>query len=220
MRVTRAYIASGGTASVLLGAALVAFGMLSAFVAFGSWPGTKNGQSVDQVLLNDVAKPHAAKQVAVTTQAVAIAKRASARQRVALARANRRARHGGKHLVRLPNGTVVAETPAGTTTAGSGSSGGATTKNSIGLSSPADTVKQPVQTVQNTVQNTTTTVTGQLPQQVQQPVQDVQNQVNQVVGQVGGTVDNTTNQTTTTVNNTVGTTTGTVTGTVGGVLGH
>ena len=40
MRATRAYIASAGTAAVMLGASLCMFVLVSAFVAFGSWPGT------------------------------------------------------------------------------------------------------------------------------------------------------------------------------------
>src|SRR5215212_2546153 len=69
MRATRAYIASAGTAAVMLGASLAMLVLVGTFVAFGSWPGTDNGKRVDQVLLNEVvrAKPQA---VAVRADAI------------------------------------------------------------------------------------------------------------------------------------------------------
>ena len=41
MRATRAYIASAGTATLMLGSALAMLVLVITFVAFGSWPGTE-----------------------------------------------------------------------------------------------------------------------------------------------------------------------------------
>src|SRR3954470_10064656 len=65
MSATRAYIASAGTAVVLLGASFCMFVLVSAFVAFGSWPGTESHTNVDSVILSDVAKKPKAQKVAV-----------------------------------------------------------------------------------------------------------------------------------------------------------
>src|SRR3954468_14985245 len=94
MRATRAYIASAGTAAVMLGASLAVLVLVSAFVAFGSWPGEASGSKVDEFLLNDVAgaKP---KPVAVGSAAVKAARHTDARRQVAQARTQRSTRSGG-----------------------------------------------------------------------------------------------------------------------------
>src|SRR3954471_7234824 len=106
MRATRAYIASAGTAVVMLGASLAMFALVSGFVAFGSWPGAKSATEVDQVVLNSVATPKA-KAVAVRSDAVAVARRAEVRREVALA-------HRQAPTPPAQAGTPVARTPATT----------------------------------------------------------------------------------------------------------
>src|SRR4051794_3454092 len=116
MRATRAYIASAGTASVMLGAAVAMLALVSAFVAFGSWPGSTSATQVDEILLAQVAKPKAQK-VAVGAAAVRAERRAEARRQVALARAERRVEsHDGG--ARTPRASTPAGTAAPTTAAG------------------------------------------------------------------------------------------------------
>ena len=55
MRATRAYIASAGTAAVMLGASICLLALVSTFVAFGRWPGAQSGRAVDQLVLRSVA---------------------------------------------------------------------------------------------------------------------------------------------------------------------
>src|SRR5690349_18536553 len=88
MRATRAYIASAGTATLMLGSALAMLVLVSTFVAFGSWPGSSSGKDVDQLLLNEAgtAKPQ---KVAVRADAVRVARRAETRRRAAVARGGR-----------------------------------------------------------------------------------------------------------------------------------
>src|SRR3954451_19539427 len=89
MRATRAYIAGAGTAAVMLGASVAMLALMSAFVAFGSWPGAKSATKVNQLVLSEVSKP-AAKKVDVGSQTVKTARRAAARRQVAAAKANGR----------------------------------------------------------------------------------------------------------------------------------
>ena len=211
MRTTRAYIASAGTAAVMLGASVVMLVLVSTFVAFGSWPGSDSGKQVDQVVLRDVtasakAKPKA---VPVRADAVQVARRAEARRQVAAVRRGG-GRSGGTRTrsntpggTTLPNGDTVAQAPTG-----GGTRGG--TVLPTGTSSPTQQVQQvqqvqqqTQQTLQNTtdaVQNTTTQVTNQ----VQQQVQDTTQQVGEVVDQVVGGTQQTTTGTVNTVTNTVG----------------
>src|SRR3954468_19511590 len=78
MRATKAYIASAGTAAVMLAASLSVFALLSAFLAFGSWPGANSHSAVDQIVLRSVERPHSGK-VTVSGNAVAAARRDAAR---------------------------------------------------------------------------------------------------------------------------------------------
>jgi hypothetical protein len=218
MRTTRAYIASAGTASVLLGAALVMLVVVSAFVAFGSWPGTSSGKQLDEVLLNEVSKPKAAK-VAVGAKAVQAARRAETRRQLAVARAEGRTR-GGKPA----DSQTTAQAPAGSapTTAA-----GTPVAAAPGDSSPVGTVRQQTKDATQTLQQTTQDVGTQVGNTVDQTT----SQVNQVVDQVVGGVQQTTDTTVQQVQGTVGGATNTVTGTVntttdavqnagGSLLGH
>lgn len=217
MQATRAYIASAGTAAVMLGASLAMFVFVSAFVAFGSWPGSGSGHSVNQVLLHDVSVSNP-KVVPVRSDAVKVAQRAELRQAIADAKAGRPHR-----APRGIDGAPVVKNPAR-------SAPGAATLSPTGTPVAAAPVKQAAGTVQQQAQNVTnqvTQTTKDLGTTVQQQTQNVTNQVNQVVDQVAGGVQQTTTGAANTVDNTVnqlGTTvtqtTGTVTGTVGGVLGH
>jgi hypothetical protein len=205
---TRAYIASAGTAAVMLGASLAMLALVSAFVAFGSWPGTQGASHVDQVVLSEVAKP-TPKKVAVGSAAVRHTQRAAARRQVAQARtrsgAPARTRRGAAPL---PAGTPVAKVPPSTT--GSPSAPAA--------SSPAAPVQQQAQNITRDVGSTT----QQAGQQVQNTVTNVQTQVNQVVDQViggpqnEGPVGGTVNQ----ITDTAGSTVKQVTDTAGSLLGH
>jgi hypothetical protein len=206
MRTTRAYIASAGTAAVMLVAALCLFAIVSAFVTFGSWPGAQAHESVNQVLLRDVVAQAKPKKVAVRADAVVVAQRGAQRA------ARRAARHSGGGVARTPAGTPVAKAPV--TGAGPSASGPArSTPSSVGVAP----VQQQASDVTKTVNNTTTKITTP----VQTQVQAVQNQVNEVVGAitppaVAPAVAPVTNGAT---NVTTGVTTG-VTNAAGTVLGH
>src|SRR4051794_17487130 len=107
MRATGAYIASAGTAAVMLGASLAVLALVSAFVAFGSWPGQGSGSKVDQLLLHDVvsAKPKA---VAVRRDAAKVAPHSEARQAARARTQHSITRTGG----RTHNRTGGAKTPS------------------------------------------------------------------------------------------------------------
>jgi hypothetical protein len=168
MRATRAYIASAGTAVVMLGASLCVLVVVSAFVAFGSWPGAQAHENVDQVLLRDVAAQTKPKTVGVRSDAVVVARRTAQRA------ARSPARHPAQVVGRTPAGTPVARTPV----AGAAPPASSAPAASTPPSSPVAPVQQQAQDVTKTVDNTTTKVTTP----VQQQVQNVQNQVNEVVG--------------------------------------
>jgi hypothetical protein len=175
MQATRAYIASAGTAVVMLGASLCMFVVVSAFVAFGSWPGGQSHANVDQVLLRDVAQTRP-KTVAVRADAVVVARRAQQRgaaERQAVARAT--------------PGAPPAKGPAGTTAPTSSP----TTPPAPSAASPSAGAKPqaPVQQQAATVKQQVDTTTGDVTTQVQQQTQTVQTQVNEVVDQVNGAVD-------------------------------
>jgi hypothetical protein len=166
MRATKAYIASAGTAAVMLAASVSLFGMVSAFVAFGGWPGTAGHTSVDQVVL-DALRPKA--------EPVAVSRGAAASPRVTPAPATRRSaqRRGtsGGPAHRTAGTGTVQTAPAGGTL-------GVTNRDRGALPvSPAD---DPVERVGTT--------TRPLIQNAPPPVQGVANQVSQVIDQVGGTL--------------------------------
>jgi hypothetical protein len=173
MQATRAYIASAGTAVVMLGASLCMFVVVSAFVAFGSWPGDQSHANVDQVLLgDDVAQPRS-KTVAVRADAVVVARRAEQRRG-----ARRQA------VNRATPGTPTANGPAGTTAP-------TTSSTTAPAPSPAPGGKDqaPVQKQAADVKQQVDTTTGDVTTQVQQQTQTVQTQVTEVVDQVSGVVD-------------------------------
>jgi hypothetical protein len=181
MRTTRAYIASAGTASVMLAASLAMLALVSTYVAFGSWPGASSGRSVDQVVLDAVAKPAAPRNLAVHPNAVAVAHRAAARRQVALART------GKTSHTRTHAGTRSAgggKTPAQAPSAGTGA--GTTASTGKGSATPVASVPPAVQQPVNNVVNKVNDTTGKVGGQVQQTAGDVQNQVNDVVNQVIG----------------------------------
>ena len=185
----------------MLAVSLGMFALVSAFVAFGSWPGSKSAGQVDQVVLADVAKP-TAKPVRVRADAVALARRAAAR------RASRFTTARIHSIAPFAGGNGVAQAPAASgpaPTTGGGIGGTAVAQ--------APSTQQTTQRVTNNLSNTT----QQVGSQVQQQVGNVQTQVNQVVDQViggpqpsgGGSVSST-----------VGGTVTTVTTTAGSLLGH
>lgn len=188
MRGTRAYIASAGTAAVMLGVSVGMFVLVSAFVAFGSWPGAKAATQLDSVVLADLSQPKA-KKVAVRSDAVALARRAEARQ----ARAGERAIRRGATDTPSAGGTRgertqgSADAPAsGTPNAGSPVAAAPNTGN-VGT-----TVQQQTQNVTQNVRKTTENVATQVGQTVQQGQQQVNEVVDQVVGGTQQAVDNTT----------------------------
>ena len=160
MRATNAYIASAGTAAVMLGASLCVFALLSAFVTFGSWPGTGSHTAVDQIVLNSIERPHAA-EVTVRSDAVAIARRQAARTLAATTPAGPAVTQVTKPS--SPGTAVPPRQPA--TAPASGGGAGGTLPNPVGTSAPD-------------VATTT--------QQVQTHVEDVQLLVNQVIDQIIG----------------------------------
>ena len=215
MRASRAYIASAGTAGVMLAAAVSALLVVSAFIAFGSWPGSESAKHVDELLLKDVAKPAAAKTVEVTPDAVQVARKAELHKAVA----ERRSGRTNRTRAAVPG----AKTPAGTTpaTTGTPTQGGQTPAGNTvaGVQQQTqDVTRQVSQNLQQTTQNVGSTV--------QQTTDQVTTQVNQVVDQVVGGVQQTTDtvgttvqQTTQSVDTTVQQVGNTVTGATGGLLG-
>lgn len=165
MRTTKAYIASAGTAGVMLAASLCILVLVSSFVAFGSWPGSGTGTDVNQVVLRSVQRHAAAPKVTVHRNAVLLARRAEAR-RLALARVPvSAAPHVAAGPVtgtpNLPSTITVAQAPSSGSSPGSGGGTGGQ-----------------VGDVQRRLRDTTT--------QVQNDATQVQQQVDQVVGQVIG----------------------------------
>lgn len=169
----------------MLGASLATFVVVSAFVAFGSWPGANSGRELDQVVLREVAQPKA-QRIAVRSDAVEIARRAQARRERAAAE-----QHGGETVGRTPAGGPLTQVPvAGTlpaaTPTGPGG-GGATT---------APQVENVTQNIQETARDVT--------EGVQRGVTDVQTQVNEVVDQVVGGTQQTATGVTETANGLLG----------------
>jgi hypothetical protein len=193
----------------MLGASLCMLVVVSAFVAFGSWPGQSSGKRVDQVLLNDVVRGAKPKAVSVRTDAVKVARRVAARRQVALAKRQQSA--GGRStdtkVAKIPGATVAPTSAAGTPVAAAPKGG---------ADSPVNTVRQQTQDATKTLDSTTQTVTNQVQSQVDQTTTQVDQVVDQVVGgvqqQANGTVDQ--------VQSTVTNTTGAVQNTAGGLLGH
>ncbi|MEA2424170.1 MAG: hypothetical protein QOH13_580, partial [Thermoleophilaceae bacterium] len=152
MRGTRAYIASAGTAVVMLGASVCLFALVSAFVAFGSWPGAQSQTSLDQVVLRDAARPKP-KKVAVRADAVVVARRATRKAAARRQAAARAPAAGTAPVAGSPSRpTSPGPTPAGQTQA---------------ASQPAAPVTQKTPDVATNLDTTTKNVTTQVQQQVQ-----------------------------------------------------
>jgi hypothetical protein len=181
MRATRAYVASAGTAAVMLAASLATFALVSTLVAFGTWPGTGTRSQVDQVLVSvGKAKPKA---IPVRADAVHVARRAHKRQ--AAAADARRQPTSGRTVDRSGEAAPTAAAPARSApTSGTpaGSPAAATP-----VTSPTGSVQQGAQQVTQNLDTTTRKLAGQ----VTQPVQDVTEQVGEVVNQVATPVQQT-----------------------------
>jgi hypothetical protein len=200
----------------MLGGALAMLVLVSAFVAFGSWPGENTGKQIDQVLLNEVTGHKTDAKVAVGSAAIKANKRAEARRQIAIAREEKRSgkRYGDGD--RTIAGDPVAKTPAGSTPT---TAAGTPVASAPGDSSPVNTVRQQTENVTQNVTQDVQNTTDQVTSGVQQQVDQTTTQVNQVVDQVVSGVEQQTAPTVQQVQDTVDSTTQTVTGTVGGVLG-
>jgi hypothetical protein len=188
----------------MLGASVAMLALVSALVAFGSWPGSTSGKQVDEVILRQVTRPKA-QQVAVGAAAIEANRRADERRRIAVVRAERKASGSTPARTQVADKRTGAEAP--TTAAGT------TVAAAPGDSSPAATVRQQTKNVTQNVQQTTQDVGTQVGNTVDQTTK----QVNQVVDQVVGGVQQQTAPVTQPVQGTVDNTTNTVTNTVGGV---
>jgi hypothetical protein len=187
----------------MLGASVAMLVLVSALVAFGSWPGQNAGSQVDQVLLNDVVKPKA-KTISVRADAVQVARRSAARRQLADARSGR-TRTGA----RAPDGSPVAKTPSGSSPT---TAAGTPVAANPGGTSPTNAVRQQTQNVTQNLDQTTRDAGTKVQTQVEQ----TQTQVNQVVDQVVGGVQPPAQQ----VQDTAGGATGTVQNTADSLLGH
>ena len=176
MVATKAYIASTGTAAVMLAASLCVLAMVSGLVAFGAWPANETPTSVDEMLVTTIERPK--------PQAIQVRRNAGLGQHAS-------ARRGGGSP-----GTTAGGRP-GHSTAGNGQ----TVASAPTASAPA-TQGGPQggggQTAAGNPVKAVTRTTQPLLDSAPQPVQDVANQVNQVIDQAGSslppppsTVDNT-----------------------------
>lgn len=163
MRATQAYIASAGTAAVMLAAALSLFAMVSGLVAFGGWPASATPTGVDEMLVTSIERPK--------RQAVQVRRDAPlAPPTTARGTGDTPAATGTPTHSTTGSGTTFATAPApAATTQGSPQGGGGQTN--------TDSPVSPV-----------TRTTQPLLQNAPQPVQDVANQVNQVIEQAGSAV--------------------------------
>jgi hypothetical protein len=187
------------------------FVFVSAFVAFGSWPGSESQTRVDQLVLRDLTGSKAQpKTVAVRADAVALA-----------ARAERKAAAGRKAAARTRTGAHTPGTagaPAGTTPAGTQlaqAPGAAQTpagaQPNATLPDPTQPLKQPAQNVATNINTTTENTT----QQVETVTEQVTEVVDQAIGGPQAPVDPGA-----AVNNVTTGATDTVKDTTGSLLGH
>jgi hypothetical protein len=145
----------------MLGASICVFALVSAFVAFGSWPGSASQTEVNQIVLRSVQRPHSSK-VTVRSNAVALARRQA--QRAARTVAAVSSGQAVVPLARVPGAPAAQAAPRQVASAPS-----------AGTRSAAPS---PAPDVTKTAQQITT--------QVNQTAGQVQQQVNQVVDQVIG----------------------------------
>src|SRR3954470_20508037 len=183
MRATGAYIASAGTAIVMLAASLATFALVSTLVAFGAWPGTSAGSRVDQVLVSDVgsAKP---KPIPVRADAVGAAHRAQMKRQARAANARTQPTSGGT-VKRSRNRTPTASGPgrSAPTGAGTPATAGAPVA-ATPVTSPAGSVKQGAQQVTKNLDTTTQKLAGLVTQPVQNGTEQVGGVFNQVTSPV------------------------------------
>ncbi len=153
----------------MLGASLAMLALVSAVVAFGSWPGLDGSSGVDQVILRNAVAAKTAAPVKVRSDAVAVARRQAALQQSAVTGGHTPARAKAT----LPSNRTAGKTPAPVSSPGtSGQAPAASSPSVPQASNPAAVVQQPAQQVTDTTKN----AGGQ--------VQNVTNQVGQVVNQV------------------------------------
>jgi hypothetical protein len=211
MRVTRAYIASAGTAAVMLAAALSLLALVSTYIAFGRWPGSTQSSSLSQIVLRAVSESRSPNPVTVSSRPLGHRATRSATGVTAAAR-----RGAVRH-------SVVPQTRVGTHRQSAQPTSGPHSGSQLlgAVRTHGNAPSQPFQQVTKPVNDTT----QQVQDQVQSGVQTVQDQVNQVVGSVTGTPPppggtNTSNPVTTTVTGAVSGTLQVVSGLAGAILGQ
>lgn len=200
----------------MLAGSVALLAMVSAFVAFGSWPGANSAKQIDQVVLRDVVTKTKPEKIAVRSDAVVVARRVQARrQAVAVQRATRtgspRVTHTKPGSRTLPAGNTVAQAPK----TGTGPAG-ATAPVTHGVQQGVQQTTQQIQNTTQQVQQGLQQTTQQVQQGVQQTTQQVQQGVQQTTQQVGEVVDQVIGGAQTTTQNAVNQ----VNGTVNGLLGH
>jgi hypothetical protein len=183
MRATGAYIASAGTAVVMLAASLATLALVSTLVAFGAWPATGARSQVNEVLVSDLAKAKP-KPIPVRADAVQVVGRAHAARHGAAGPGHARATSAGV-VSRSRNGTPTADAAPRSAPAPASAR---TPAAAPPVSSPAGSVTQGAQQVAQNVDRTTQKLAGQ----VTQPVQNAADQVGGVVNQVTTPVQQTT----------------------------
>ena len=168
MKATRAYIASMGTAAVMLGASLTLFAFVGTLMSFGAWPGLDAHEKVDAVLVESVS--------ARTAEPV----RVDARPRAAVDRVRDAARQAaltpasGPRLA-TPVTRAPAAAPAPAAPAPSAGGGGTVAAPQV----VTEPVQRPLERTTGELNRTVETVTqqtgeivGQVEQQVQGPLQE------------------------------------------------
>ena len=168
MVATKAYIASAGTAAVMLAASLSVLAMVSGLVAFGGWPANETPTSVDEMLVTSIERPKP--QAIQVRHNAGLGQRSSARG----AGGSPGTTAGGRpsHST-AGNGQTVASAPAASSPGAASQGGSQGGGDQAGAGNPVKAV---------------TRTTQPLLQSAPQPVQDVANQVNQVIDQVGSSL--------------------------------
>jgi gas vesicle protein len=201
----------------MLAASLTVLVVVSAFVAFGSWPGEGSAKQVDQVILNEVAKPKP-QAVAVRADAVKVARTAELNK--AVRARTQDGNRSGTAGVRTPAGSKPGTTVTGNGTGTVAPSAGNTGAQLPSVSNTAGSVQQQAQDVTRNVTQNLTQTTKDVGTTVQQQADQVTTQVNQVVDQVVKTVPAPVQAPVEQVGTTVQQVTTGVTNATGGLLGH
>jgi len=177
VRATRAYIASMGTAAVMLGASLSLFAFVGTLVSFGAWPGLGSHENVDSLLVESVTTK--------TSEPLRIDPRprqASTGERVRdavrqLAQAPGSADTApAAPVTRLPSGPAPTPAPAPGPTGDGGNAPGPTT----------EPVQRPLERTANELGRTVDIVTQQTGEIVNQIGQQVQGPLTQADGTLRG----------------------------------